>query len=712
MVRLILRSLLASLGIAVVIGSWPGTPFAASLSGLVLDQEHKVPVPHAVVFIGESARAEADVVGRFRLDGLQAGEVILRVEHVGYETWSRMIVLKDMQTFELTVRLRAHVETLETVEVGASRPDPSVPQGKETITPMRIRRAAGAVATDPLRVVQALPGVSAAAGDDFSDQYVVRGGDPEENTVLYDGYPILRPVHLEGFTSVIYDDLVGGVEFYPGALPPRYGDALSSVTVLGAPRPEKGQRFFRYDLGSIALGGQGARGPFSVIGAARSSFYNLIIRRPPGVDSRSFRDLTGKATWRNGGTETSLTAVGTRDRESGDITRAIDGYVVGLRTGSFAGSRQWHAVASVTESNGKATYFQSNYQPPLVSRADLRRESLGFDLLAHSGSNIQARIDAEGRNEQFADLTQRQSSRGGFTSLEGTWSGERGAASIGSRLEKIPFTRGMRASPYVSVRYRGFGRFVPGLAYRIVHQSPFDLTESPEVAGLPVPETLFQTGRDRLPPLQAEHVSGAFDVTIGRGVVGGVEIYRKSYSRLLTWPAAGTGPITADGTGLGHGATFSLRREGRGTSGSLSYTVSRTRKREGPAIAMRPADYDQPQMLQASLDIPLHGGTSLSVGYRAASGRPYTPLDVKNDTIVPGLVNSERLPSYHRLDAKIEHRTFAAKTSAFLYLDVLNIMNQKNTVDVVQFKAMGGRIMRIFPQGVRILPVAGFGFYF
>jgi hypothetical protein len=112
------------------------------------------------------------------------------------------------------------------------------------------------------------------------------------------------------------------------------------------------------------------------------------------------------------------------------------------------------------------------------------------------------------------------------------------------------------------------------------------------------------------------------------------------------------------------------------------------------------------------MEVAVRGGTGLSFAYRAASGRPITPLiPIGGGEIAPGEVNSERLPSYHRFDVKIEHQIEGKKHKAFLYLDVLNVTNQRNIVDLIQFLGAGGRVVRIYTHGVGIMPVAGFGFY-
>ncbi len=690
---------------------------AATFEGRVLDQETKDPVPLAAIFVGTIARAEADSSGRFRFDDLPAGEYLVRVEHVGFEPWHRTFRMSEAKTTETSVRLRPRVQTLEPLEIVSARPDPSVPQGKRTITAMKIRKGAGTVATDPLRAIQALPGAAAAGGDDFSDRYVVRGGDPEENVVLFDSYVLLQPIHLEGFTSVTYDDLIGGVDVYPGALPPRFGDALSSVTALSPVRPKRTRAFFRYDLGSIAIGGETLKGGTSAIGAARASFYNLLLRRPPGIHDRNFQDVSGKVTHDRGSLETTVTAIGSRDREHGDFDRSVDAFLVGARVGGKPGPRTARAGLALSQRDRITKSRKAPNAPLVVTQADLLRASATGELLWSIGSNVQARGDVELHQDRFEDGRLRHEDQGGFAAAEGTWSSRTAALSAGGRFEKIAFTKSAPFSPYVSARFRRFGRVVPGAGFRIVRQSPFPLYDNPEVAGLPIdPGSLLEAARDHVVPLQATHVSASCEADLGRGLAATVELYQKRYEHLTTWsdPAGPKpGDVRDDGTGTGRGIEMTLRRDtGRYATGWISYSISRTRKREGPATVTRPADHDRPRMLQLSLDVPVQGGTSFTFGYRASAGRPLTPMIALGDgTKVPGEINSERLPSYARLDVKLEHRIIGDKRDAFFYLDVLNLLNRKNIVDVTQFVS-GGQVYRILNQGVRITPVAGFGVYF
>jgi len=720
-----------SLILVLLAGLW-GQAHAALLEGRVIDQESKQPVGIAAVFVGTIARTETDASGQFRLDGLPPGEQILRVEHVGFEPWKRTIVLSDERSLKISVRLQARIATLEPVDVTSARPDPSVPQSKRTLTGVTIRRSAGTVATDPLRAIQSLPGVAAAAGDDFSDRYVVRGGEPEENLVLFDGFPLLQPIHLEGFTSVVYDDLIGGIELYPGALPPRFGNALSSVTLLSPAQPKRMRAYFRYDLGSVALGGEIPRGEASVLGAGRMSFYNLLLQRPPDVEDRSFQDFSAKATRPVGALVGSVTAVASRDRETGNLDRSADSYLLGVRLGSKPGPRMARVGLSLSERDRSTSFRGPDDRVSEETVAELRRALASCEIIWGFSSSFQTRLDAEVSRDRFSgksfiavqdrvpDLALAKD-EGGFVSAEGTWSARAFAVSAGGRLERIPFTKGRKGSPYASLRFRGLKRVTPGVGWRIVRQSPFPLYDNPVVAGLPLePTSLLKAGKGELPPSAAEHLSASCEFELLYGFGGAVEIYRKLYGSLARWddPAGpAPGQIHGDGKGKGEGIEMTLRRPaGRYATGWVSYSISRTRKKEGPSKALRPSDHDRPRMGQLALEVPITSGTIISASYRISSGRPYTPVvgceGPYNLIKIPAdEANGERLPDYRRLDVKLEHRVYGDRRDAFFYLDVLNVLNRHN-LDDVAYGCFGGRPYRIYSQGVRITPVAGFGVYF
>jgi hypothetical protein len=80
---------------------------------------------------------------------------------------------------------------------------------------------------DAIRVVQRLPGVSRAP---FGlGALLVRGGSPEDSTILIDGHLARALFHLGAGPSVLNSDFVERLEFYPGGQGARFGRAIAGA---------------------------------------------------------------------------------------------------------------------------------------------------------------------------------------------------------------------------------------------------------------------------------------------------------------------------------------------------------------------------------------------------------------------------------------------------------------------------------------------------
>jgi hypothetical protein len=695
---------------------WGNTCTAAELVGHIVDRDSDMPVNRALVAVGRADGALSDSAGTFRVAGLAAGEIDVRVTHVAYEPWTGSSRVPEDGEVRLEVRLVPLVRTTDVIEVKSRRLDRSVSASRHALTPRVIQESAGVVSTDVFRVVQAIPGV-APAGNDFSDRFVVRGGDPEENIVLLDGIQLFQPSHLDGLTPVVCDELIASAELYGGPLPIRYGDALSSVTTLELLRPERNGGFARYDLAAGAIGGFGSRPGSSVLGAVRTNLIDLSLGRPRGVTGRSFRDATSKAQFALGRNVVSVLLLGSHDREEGDFDRTTTQYLGGLkivrREGRFFGTMG----TSVTEADRRAS---SSNEPEI--RADHLRLAMTGETGWIPSQTAQARSVFEIRRESLRDVSGRISEWGGNLALEGTFGpmdADRAlrphpaVIAIGGRLEKIPFTRGIWFGPYASAKLAGPAGTSVGAAWRIARQSPFTLDDDIEIGGAPVNGgELLREAKGRLKPVRASVLSGSLDAALGAGITASAEAYRKEYARLLAWPDS-AGPtrefVTNGGHGLARGLEFALRREAAaGPTGFIAYSISRTRKREGTAVTTVPADYDRPRMLQLSISIPLDAGTCLALAARFATGRPISSLALGHlGSSRMRLGDGDRLPSYRRIDLKLSHRALWKDWDILAYMDVLNITVRENIDDVLVYEDANGQIHTVIKGGVPITPIGG-----
>ncbi|MAE83451.1 MAG: TonB-dependent receptor [Flammeovirgaceae bacterium] len=80
---------------------------------------------------------------------------------------------------------------------------------------------------DILKVILARPGVKSVG--EGAQGFNVRGGNADQNLVLFDGAPVYNSSHFFGFFSIFNADIIGSTELYKSLIPAQYGGRLSSV---------------------------------------------------------------------------------------------------------------------------------------------------------------------------------------------------------------------------------------------------------------------------------------------------------------------------------------------------------------------------------------------------------------------------------------------------------------------------------------------------
>lgn len=212
----------------------------------------------------------------------------------------------------------------------------------------------------------------------------------------------------------------------------------------------------------------------------------------------------------------------------------------------------------------------------------------------------------------------------------------------------------------------------------------------------PAPEDLSATfGNPRLGLASASHLSVGERLSLGEGWQLETNGFVKwldgiaARSPLAAPPTARS--LEARGAGRAYGASWLLRRRSAGGwFGWLSATLSRSERRDDPALAARLSDYDQPVVAAASLGREL-GAWTLGARLRYASGAPRTPVvgafgDLRSGRWQPlfGATNSSRLPAFAELDLRVDRAfTLGAGAALRLYLDVLNVTARANAEEVV-----------------------------
>ncbi|MEO0339676.1 MAG: TonB-dependent receptor, partial [Bacteroidota bacterium] len=206
--------------------------------------------------------------------------------YLGYQT--RTIRLTPaLSAGDLTIALNATSRQLQEVEIVSNRKEQLIKAsaGVSTIgvTPAQLSTLPSFGEKDIFRSLQLLPGVSGT--NESSSGLFVRGGTPDQNLVLFDGFTVYHVDHLFGFFSAFNSNAIKDVQLYKGGFEAKYGGRLSSVVDLTG--KDGNTEYFNAGMGLSLLSYNGfveapfAEGKGSILVAGRrsfqSNFYNNLF---------------------------------------------------------------------------------------------------------------------------------------------------------------------------------------------------------------------------------------------------------------------------------------------------------------------------------------------------------------------------------------------------------------------------------------------------
>jgi hypothetical protein len=201
-------------------------------------------------------------------------------------------------------------------------------------------------------------------------------------------------------------------------------------------------------------------------------------------------------------------------------------------------------------------------------------------------------------------------------------------------------------------------------------------------------------GNPDLTPIKAVHLGvgweyDAFDIA-SFGVEG---FYKYLWDRPVTTPGGLAPFFVNEGIGRIYGAEFSINmrpKEGRQYFGYLSYTLSRSERKDGPNEPWRVFDFDQTHILTAAFVYNFPRNWEIGGTFRLVSGNPYTPVigsiyDALNDIYIPidGRVNSLRNPLFNQLDIRVQKKWVFDGWALAVFLDIRNAYNYRNQEGII-----------------------------
>ncbi len=161
------------------------------------------------------------------------------------------------------------------------------------------------MADEAVRLTNRLPGT---ANGGVSARNHIRGGQANEVLFLFDGLRLYEPYHLKDFqaiATIINANAIGGMDFYTGAYPARYGDRMSGVLSVELRQPEKpietelALSFFNASLLSTGAFGDAGQGDW-LVSARRGNLDLIVDVIDPEFGSPDYQDYLAHVGWEFG----------------------------------------------------------------------------------------------------------------------------------------------------------------------------------------------------------------------------------------------------------------------------------------------------------------------------------------------------------------------------------------------------------------------------
>lgn len=260
-----------------------GQNSTGTIRGTVLDGASGQSLPGAVVAVLHSDPAvgvSTDPTGHFALKGLAVGRYDIQISSMGYEpAVFRELMVTSGKEVVLEISLRENVQHIEGVvvrpRVNKEAPlNPMALAGGRMLSMEEANRYAGGF-DDPARLVTAFAGV---AGSTSSNSISIRGNSPQFLQWRIEGVEAVNPTHFSDITGVgggiltaFSSRTLGNSDFFTGAFPAEYGNALSGVFDMQL-RSGNNQRFeHAAQIGTLGIEAT-SEGPLGRPGVARASY--------------------------------------------------------------------------------------------------------------------------------------------------------------------------------------------------------------------------------------------------------------------------------------------------------------------------------------------------------------------------------------------------------------------------------------------------------
>ena len=245
-----------------------------TIKGKVVDNQTKQPLLGVNVLLLNSdpkVGTTTDENGNFRLEGISIGRISLAFTYLGYEDFVvSEILVGSAKEIDLAINLVEAFGQLDEVVI-TSKKDPRNPNN--TIATVSARsfsveetKRFPASISDPGRMALSFAGVTNS--DDETNEIIIRGNAPNQLLWRIEGLEVPEPNHFseEGYSpgaiSMLNNNMLGRSDFFTGAFPANYGNALSGVFDINLRNGNADKQEYAFQFGVLGAD-LTAEGPFN-----------------------------------------------------------------------------------------------------------------------------------------------------------------------------------------------------------------------------------------------------------------------------------------------------------------------------------------------------------------------------------------------------------------------------------------------------------------
>lgn len=695
---------------SIFVSIWAST--TGNIAGFVRDRLTKEPLIGAnVVILGTALGAATDERGYYHIDNIPVGQYSIGASYIGYqELIKTKVSILSRRTIYLDFELTPMPIEIEGVIV---RPDyfPKERYQATSNTELNFHE----IRTDPEgynlpRMLSSLPGVATA--EDYASTIIVRGGSPDENLTILDNIEIDYPAHFpkigsgEGAMSIVNTNLVRDVTFSTGGFSTRYGNRLSSFLNIELRDGNREHFEASCDLSMAGLE-LTVEGPITKkanhILSYRKSFLEILDKLVDIGDIIPYcDDYCARVVFEpNVKNRLSLLNIG-----------AIGRLVVPKWSPNFNYDLKINSWMNIVGLNWQYLLGDISFLQTTLSRNYLRQKLDALTEFQYLPKEERYLLSTEMNLRPKSNITIETGGQIGFWFLQESVFVAPYRFPTGESVPGINIfgdTATYRAGIYMQLRYQPFKflQIMPGLRYDYLHLNQKSVYSPRLSLSLPIfpfttlnfayghfyqaPSYFTLMKEPELKFKRAIHYIVGIEQLITPSLRFTIEGYYKDLAYLPV-PATNEPNAELDSTGSGNAKGIELFLHQKLVNkiyGRISYSYGFSYRYDWRGTYS--ADWDKRHILTIIGGYQLMKNMDLSIKFRYASGRPYTPFDTlaKFQDQVSGnwycpmsdKLNSANYPAYHRLDIQWSGTNHFGPITITSYISIQNIYNRYNVYD-------------------------------